>query len=153
MFVLVGVLVAACCSSATPATATDATPLTAATFDEFVALERVTMVEFYAPWCGHCKRLAPEYAKAAAALAALDAPIEIGNVDCTTNKELCSRFGVRGYPTLKTFVGGETSDDRYTGARTGDAIREHLVAVRARLAEAEAAGEDEAVADDKKSEL
>ena len=96
------------------------------------------MVEFYAPWCGHCKRLAPEYAKAAVALAALDDAIEIGKVDCTTNKELCSRFGVRGYPTLKTFVGGETSDDRYTGARTGDAIREHLVAARARLAEAEA---------------
>lgn len=108
----------------------DATVLTKDTFDAFIAAERVTMVEFYAPWCGHCKRLAPEYAKAAVALAGLDEPMSIGKVDCTVEKDVCQRFGVRGYPTLKTFVKGEVDGDRYTGARTAEAIGMHLVTTR-----------------------
>lgn len=67
--------------------------------------------------CGHCKRLAPEYEKAATALAGDDPPIPLAKVDCPANSGLCSRFGVTGYPTLKIFRGGEFSAD-YGGPRS-----------------------------------
>ena len=67
--------------------------------------------------CGHCKRLAPEYEKAATTLAADDPPIPLAKVDCPANNALCSEYGVTGYPTLKIFRGGEYSSD-YQGPRS-----------------------------------
>lgn len=54
------------------------------------------MIKFYAPWCGHCKRLAPIWDEFAD-----QANVLVGKVDCTVHKELCSKQGVQGYPTLK----------------------------------------------------
>ena len=58
----------------------------------------VWIVEFYAPWCGHCKSLAPEYKKAGKALEGI---VGVGAVDCDVHKSLCGQFGVRGFPTIK----------------------------------------------------
>lgn len=54
-------------------------------------------------YSGHCKSLAPEYAKAAKKLGAMDPPYYIAKVDATENKALGERFGVRGFPTLIFF--------------------------------------------------
>jgi len=103
----------------------DVKDLTDENFDEGVSLD-TTLVMFYAPWCGHCKRLKPEYAKAAELLKEDDPPITLAKVDCTeAGKKTCERFTVSGYPTLKIFKNGEVSQD-YNGPREAGGIAKYM---------------------------
>jgi protein disulfide-isomerase A1 len=94
------------------------------TFDEAIKAHPFMMVEFYAPWCGHCKKLAPEYEAAAEVLRKENPPIFIAKVDATENKTLAGKYNVSGYPTLKLMKDGKAID--YSGGRTKDEIVQWL---------------------------
>jgi len=76
-------------------------------------------VEFFAPWCGHCKNLAPEWEKAATNLKGI---VPLGKVDCTVHDKLCAQYQVQGYPTIKIFSQKGKKIDKYEQARQAGAI-------------------------------
>ncbi|KAF5893966.1 protein disulfide-isomerase A4-like, partial [Clarias magur] len=98
--------------------------LTKDNFDDVVNNADIILVEFYAPWCGHCKRLAPEYEKAAKELGNRMPPIPLAKVDATTETDVASRFDVTGYPTLKIFRKGKVFD--YNGPREKFGIVDYM---------------------------
>ncbi|KAL7668654.1 hypothetical protein ACOME3_009348 [Neoechinorhynchus agilis] len=86
-------------------------------FDSKVTSVPVALVKFYAPWCGHCQALAPDYKKASDLVD--ETKFVFAEVDCTkTNgKRACETHGVSGYPTLKLFRNGSPAGD-YDGERS-----------------------------------
>ncbi|XP_068963910.1 protein disulfide-isomerase A2 [Petaurus breviceps papuanus] len=97
--------------------------LTQHNFDRALREHRYLLVEFYAPWCGHCKALAPEYAKAASLLKNESSEVKLAKVDGPTEKELVVEFGVTGYPVLKFFQDGDRSQPvEFTGPREAEGI-------------------------------
>ena len=97
--------------------------LTSANFDKLVLnSDDIWLVEFFAPWCGHCKQLEPEWAKAAAEL---KGKVKLGALDATVHESKAQEYKVSGYPTIKYFAAGKKSRDDavdYNGGRTASDI-------------------------------
>ncbi|EDO19136.1 hypothetical protein Kpol_2000p104 [Vanderwaltozyma polyspora DSM 70294] len=104
----------------------DVVKLSGKDFESFIGKNNLVMAEFFAPWCGHCKNLAPEYVKAAEKLKEHD--IYLAQVDCTENQELCMEHQIRGYPTIKIFKNGNLEEPKdYQGARKADAMIDFMI--------------------------
>ncbi|KAF7805585.1 protein disulfide isomerase-like 1-4 [Senna tora] len=87
-------------------------------FSHVVKTNQFVMVEFYAPWCGHCQALAPEYAAAATELKGEN--VILAKVDATEENELAQEYEIQGFPTIYFFVDGVHKP--FNGQRTKDAI-------------------------------
>ncbi|KAL6100298.1 uncharacterized protein ACO6RY_01937 [Pungitius sinensis] len=110
------------CFPAAVSSRRDVLALGDADFDYLATGYETMLVKFYAPWCGHCKKLAPEFEKAATRL---KGTVQLAKVDCTAHSETCARFGVSGYPTLKIFRNGRDSAP-YDGPRSADGIYHYM---------------------------
>uniref|UniRef100_A0A665WJ13 Thioredoxin domain-containing protein n=1 Tax=Echeneis naucrates TaxID=173247 RepID=A0A665WJ13_ECHNA len=100
--------------------------LTDESFDSFLEEHPAALVMFYAPWCGHCKKMKPEYDDAAEILnKGTDSPGVLAAVDATVHKAVGDRFKISGFPTVKYFEKGE---EKYTlpQLRSKDKIIEFL---------------------------
>eukprot|EP01090_Pellita_catalonica_P022225 TRINITY_DN8558_c0_g1_i1.p1 TRINITY_DN8558_c0_g1~~TRINITY_DN8558_c0_g1_i1.p1 ORF type:complete len:400 (-),score=87.66 TRINITY_DN8558_c0_g1_i1:42-1241(-) len=100
--------------------------------DTVLGTSKITLVEFYAPWCGHCKSLSPHWIKAAEKLKGL---VQVAAINCDEeqNKPLAGKFGIQGFPTIKLFKAELEKDPDnsnrltkvpvdYNGPRTAAAI-------------------------------
>jgi protein disulfide-isomerase A6 len=105
------------------ASATAVQELTPDNFYSVVDGSKGAFVKFYAPWCGHCKNLAPEYEIVGDVYKPHSSSVVVAKVDCDAHGDLCSNFGVTGYPTLKWFPQGRAEEpEAYQGGRSADDI-------------------------------
>lgn len=96
-------------------------------FDDIVLKSgKPALVEFFAPWCGHCKNLAPVYEELGTNFQHASDKVSVAKVDADNHKSLGKRFGVSGFPTLKWFDGKSDTPTDYTGGRDLESLSKFI---------------------------
>jgi protein disulfide-isomerase A6 len=95
-------------------------------FDKIAVAGKPALVEFFAPWCGHCKTLAPVYEQLAHDFEFAKDKLVIAKVNADSEKDLGKRFGVQGFPTIKFFDGKSDTPEDYNGGRDLESLTEFL---------------------------
>lgn len=80
-------------------------------------------VKMYAPWCGHCKAMAPTWEKVAKSPGVKG--VKLSKIDCTKEEKTCKQYAVSGYPTLLYFRDGKKIED-YSGQKTEADFKQFL---------------------------
>jgi len=120
LYLFFGALV--CGANALYTPSDDVVILSPGTFTERVLKgDEIWVVEFFAPWCGHCRNLVPEYKKAATGLKGI---VRVGAIDLDEHKGFGSQYGVKGFPTIKIFGHNKQKPIEYQGQRTAKGIAE-----------------------------
>eukprot|EP00123_Amoebidium_parasiticum_P010799 comp20331_c0_seq1/m.25594 comp20331_c0_seq1/g.25594 ORF comp20331_c0_seq1/g.25594 comp20331_c0_seq1/m.25594 type:complete len:552 (-) comp20331_c0_seq1:375-2030(-) len=128
--------------------------LTASNAADVLSANPLVMIKFYAPWCGHCKAMAPAYHDASRQLAADGSKVVLATVNCDEHRALCQENGVTGFPTLFLFTNGQKGE-KYSGQRTVTAISEYVRKAEAALvreAEKKEEAEEKKQGEDKREE-
>ena len=113
--------------TAEPGNEKDVIELTDDNFDSTVFNdESMWLIAFYAPWCGHCKKLLPEWVTAATQLRG---QVKIAKVDATVHQKLAQRYQIQGYPTIKVFAPGKGDKkvEEYQGPRDAPGIVQYAL--------------------------
>ena len=106
----------------------DVIVLTDDNFDDMIFNdESMWLVAFYAPWCGHCQKLLPEWVSAATQLRGT---VKLAKIDATENQKMAQRYQIQGYPTIKIFAPGkgkEKTVEEYQGPRDTSGIVQYAL--------------------------
>ena len=103
-------------------------PVVKLTKDNFKKLvldsDELWFVEFFAPWCGHCKQLAPAWEEAANRLKGV---VKVGAVDMTTDQDVGQPYGIQGFPTIKFFGFNKQKPLDYQSGRDADTLVNYAI--------------------------
>uniref|UniRef100_A0AC34GLX3 Thioredoxin domain-containing protein n=1 Tax=Panagrolaimus sp. ES5 TaxID=591445 RepID=A0AC34GLX3_9BILA len=78
-------------------------------YDEVLASASPWIVDFYAPWCGHCIQFAPVYEKLAKYF---EGRVRFAKVDCDRYPGVCQNAQIRAYPSIRFYIGSEQNGER-----------------------------------------
>ncbi|XP_055390111.1 thioredoxin domain-containing protein 5 [Condylostylus longicornis] len=106
----------------------ETSPIALVELDEEIFQDHINkeyrFIEFYAPWCGHCQKLAPTWEELAESMKHLS-KLRISRIDCTMFRPICQEHGVKSYPTLLWFKDGEKVE-KYSGSRSLEDFKAYI---------------------------